>query len=303
MIECWRRLALWILLVGLVAVLVEAQQNVPPPSKAQAEEPIEIGFTTGSRGHILVDVVMNGGDPVPFAVDTGAGRTVLNQGRVSGLGLVQRVSEDTVRGAHEEFALGLADVETLAIGTMVLGPIELGTMDLSHIESDDMPLYGVLGFDVLSRFDIVLDLGNETVEFHPRAVSLNDCAVCQGGLVVPFELAKGTHIRFEVTISDQPIVTILDTGSGRSGMNHVAATAIGIDLPPTSPGRHGPAVQVGELRVGDGVLARNLIVGVVDLPVFAALGVADGPAMLMGTEALAGRRVGISYGVGRLSIR
>jgi predicted aspartyl protease len=301
--EWWKTLALGILLVGLVAVVVEGQQGGPPLSNSRAEKPIEVSFTTGSRGHILVDVVVNGRDPVPFAIDTGAGRTVLHQGRVSDLGLVQRASEETVQGAHEESALGFVDVESLSVGEAALGPIELATMDLSHVESDDMPLYGVLGFDVLSRFDILLDLGNEKVEFYRPAVSLNGCTVCEGGIVVPFELVMGTHIAFEVTISGTPIVAILDTGSGRSGMNHLAATAIGVELPPTSPGRHGPALQVGEVHIGDDVLARDLMVGVVDLPAFAALGVAGGPAMLIGTGALVGRRVGISYGVGHLSIR
>jgi predicted aspartyl protease len=303
MLEWRKSLALWILFVGLFAVVVDGQQGAPPLSKSRAEEPIEVRFTTGSRGHILVDVVVNASDPVPFAFDTGAGRTVLHQGRVSDLGLVQRASKETVQGAHEESALGFVDVESLSFGGVALGPIELATMDLSHVESDDMTLYGVLGFDVFSRFDILLDLENETVEFYRPAVSLNGCAVCEGAIVVPFELVKGTHIAFEVTISDTPIVAILDTGSGRSGMNHLAATAIGVELPPTSPGRHGPALQVGEVHVGDDVLARDLIVGVVDLPAFAALGVAEGPAMLIGTGALVGRRVGISYGVGRLSIR
>jgi len=188
------------------------------------------------------------------------------------------------------------------LGEVALGAMELGTMDLAGFESSGMPVFGILGFDVLSRFDVLLDFEQETVALHPRAGSVDACAVCAGAMTVPFSLVQGTVIRIEVTISGQPIVALLDTGSGRSGMNHLAAKAIGVELPPTPPGSHGQALQVDAVEVGGEVLARNLLVGVVDLPVFTAVGVADGPTMLVGTGALAGRRVGISYGTGRLSI-
>lgn len=54
--------------------------------------------------------------------------------------------------------------------------------------------------------------------------------------------------------------------------------------------------------MGEGALARSVPVGVIDLPAFAALGMSDGPAILLGTGVLAGRRVGISYGLNRISI-
>jgi hypothetical protein len=198
--------------------------------------------------------------------------------------------------------MGLTDVDSLAFGDITLESLELAIMELSHVESPDMPVYGVLGYDLLGRWDLELDLDAERVAFHSRAESEGTCAVCSGDIVVPFELNGGTHIQFEVVISDQPIVAVLDTGSGRTGMNYLAARAIGIDLPPAQPGSHGPALQVGAVHLGDGVLARELIVGVVDLPVFEQFGLAEGPAMLVGTGALAGKRVGIAYGLQRMSV-
>jgi predicted aspartyl protease len=271
------------------------------PSTASSES-FEIPFTKGPRGHLLVDVVVNGGEPVPFAVDTGAGRTVLHQGRLSSLGLEARDSDQSVSGAHQELPMGLTEVESLRFGRITLGALELATMDLSHVESAEMELFGVLGFDVLSSFDLEIDLAKETAWLYPPARSLEECGVCKGQIEVSFELIKGTHIGFEVEISDQPITAVLDTGSGRTGMNRLAAESIGIELPPTPPGHHGPALRVGELHLGGSILARDLIVGVVDLPVFEPLGVAAQPAMIIGTGALTGRRLGISYGLKRLSV-
>lgn len=288
------------LAVTLLAHGSPATGQVAPAGTTRA---VEVPFVPGPRGHILVDVALNGREPVRFALDTGAGRTVLNEARLADLGLESRPSGDRVQGAHQASAMGLTDVDGLSIGDIALGTMELGTMDLTHVEWDDVALYGVLGFDVLSRFDLILDFAGDMVVLHPRAGSLDACAVCQGEISVPFELVGGTHIRVEVSISDQPIAAILDTGSGRSGMNGLAAAAIGVDLPATPPNGHAPALRVGEIGLGGGVLARQVVVGVVDLPAFEALQVGEQPALLLGTAALAGRRIGISYGLRRLSVQ
>ena len=270
---------------------------------AGPDDGIEIPFELGDRGHILVDVRVDGHGPVPFALDTGAGRTMLNRSRLGTLDLEERPSGQTVQRAHQTSGMGLVDVGAFSMGEASFGSLELGTIDLADVEGGDTTLFGVLGFDILGRFDISLDFEDGIVVLYPRAEDVGGCSVCEGELSVPFDLAQGTHIRFEVTISDQPISVILDTGSGRTGMNRLAAEAIGVELPPTMPGGHAPALRVGEIHMGEGSLARDVIVGVIDLPVFQALGVADGPAMLMGTGTLAGRRVGISYGLGRISVR
>ncbi len=290
-------------LLAFSTIVRPVSLNGAQGAPAYAGDPMILPFTTGARGHVFVDVIVNGDRRVPFVLDTGAGRTMLNQARLDSLGIAQRASTDTVQGAHGKFAMGLADVESLALGGVALGALELGTMDLTGVESGGSPVFGVIGYDVLSRFDVLLDFEQQTIALHPRAGSLDACAVCAGAMTVSFDLAEDTIIRFEVTINGQPIAALLDTGSARSGMNHLAAKAIGVQLPPTPPGGHGPALQVDAVKMGGEVLARKLIVGVVDLPVFTAVGVADGPAMLVGTRALVGRRVGISYGVERLSIR
>ncbi|MDH5589689.1 MAG: aspartyl protease family protein [Gemmatimonadota bacterium] len=282
----------------LITVAPACAQGTPAVLDLIAETP----FVLSPRGHILVDVALDGRDPVPFALDTGAGRTVVNQARLIDLGLEHRSSTQTVQGAHDRSALGFTDVDSLTVGGMALGAFELATMDLTHVESEDMPLFGVLGFDILSRFDLMLDLVNNTFSLYSPADSPDDCSVCQGPISVPFELAEGTHILVDLAISGQAIAAVLDTGSGRTGMNPLGARALGIELPATIPDRHGPALQVGEIMLGGKTLARDVIVGVVDLPAFKTLGLDNQPAILLGTGTLAGRRVGISYGLRRLSV-
>ncbi|MEJ2540736.1 MAG: retropepsin-like aspartic protease [Gemmatimonadota bacterium] len=293
--------------IVISALLVTAPALQPPTVSmphldTDERARIEVPFEMSPRGHIMVEVSVDGGEAVPFALDTGAGITILNQARLGTLGVTERASGEVAQRAHGTVSLGRAEVDALSMGEAVFGGMEVGVMDLTDVEAGQMVSYGILGFDILSRFDVSLDFRNRTVALYPRADDLASCKVCDGEISTPFERAGGTHIRFDVTISDQSIPAILDTGSGRNGMNLLAAAAIGVDLPATIPGGHAPGLNVGAIHMGGGTLARNVPVGVIDLPAFAALGLADGPAILLGTGALAGRRVGISYGLNRISI-
>jgi predicted aspartyl protease len=271
----------------------------------------EVPFRYDAAGHVVVDVHVDGGEPLPFVVDTGAGRTVLNSGRLDALRVHERETADArAQGAHGTHRLGGAHLESLRLGDLAIEDLDVVTMDLSHVEPAGEPSYGIVGVDVLGRYDLRIDFENRTVSFHPRSTAGEPCEVCTGTIQASFEMAQGTHVVFDVGIGDVAIPTILDTGSGRSGMNRAAARAIGVDLAPfdeeplkAGAGHHGPVLQVGELRVGDAVLATDQHVGVVDLPVFGAFGLEDSPAMLLGTGALQGRVLGLAYGQRRLYVR
>ncbi|MDH3431132.1 MAG: hypothetical protein OEQ14_14110 [Gammaproteobacteria bacterium] len=99
---------------------------------------------------------------------------------------------------------------------------------------------------------------------------------------------------------------VLDTGAGHSGLNGKAAAALGVTPPSMSadaPAGHGFALQTGPVRVGDSILVERATLHLMDHPVMEALGLADHPAMLMGTDQLTGRTVTICYGLGRLFLQ
>lgn len=285
------------LLFAALAPSTQAPVDIAGPSTA-----IEIPFEMSPRGHIMVDVAIDGRAPVRFALDTGAGITVVNRTRLDALGLEEGSEREEAQRAHEVVSLGRSDVGSLWLGGTDMGAMSVGVMDLTDVEADQMVLYGVLGFDVLGRYDVAIDFEGGTVNLYPHATDLASCAVCAGEVSTDFTLAMGSHIQFEVAISGQTIQAIFDTGSGRTGMNRLASDAIGVELPETMPGGHAPGLNVGEIGMGEGVLARSTPVGVIDLPAFDALGVGDGPAILIGTGTLAGRRIGISYGLKRISV-
>jgi hypothetical protein len=50
-----------------------------------------------------------------------------------------------------------------------------------------------------------------------------------------------------------------------------------------------------EITLGAAALTSDAPVAIVDLPAFESLGLGDRPAMLIGTDFLAGRRIGLGY--------
>ena len=75
----------------------------------------------------------------------------------------------------------------------------------------------------------------------------------------------------------------------------------GGSLPSGTDGHgHGITLDTGPLRLGEHVLAERPRVHVMDHPLMAVLGLADGPSMLLGTDLLAGQVVTLSYGRDRV---
>ena len=92
----------------------------------------------------------------------------------------------------------------------------------------------------------------------------------------------------------------MDTGSGHSGLNFNAARALGVTLPPSpagAPAGHRFGLETGPVRVGETVLTERTALFVMDHPVMAALGLADRPSMLLGTDQLQGKTLTICYGL------
>jgi predicted aspartyl protease len=84
--------------------------------------------------------------------------------------------------------------------------------------SDDPDVVGLLGSDVLSKFDLSIDYGTKKLD-------LLDSKHCEGNVLywpaqavatVPFKLTHGTKIVIDVVLDGKPMKAILDTGAWNS---------------------------------------------------------------------------------------
>jgi predicted aspartyl protease len=249
-----------------------------------------------------------------FALDTAATTNVVAAGwaQAADLGLPDGAAAEVVR-AHGSSGAAMTRIGRLEVGAIAVRDEPALIMDLAQVAGPDMRLDGLIGVPLLEDFDVVLDFDAAAVSFYPRGSidrlrqeqrhTLSAMLDADPGLAVHANL-----ILVEVRRDGIPITAVLDTGSGRSGINSAAAAALGISLPPGFTGTpdhgggHGAvaALPSMEITLGDGRLSSRDPVAIVDLPAFESLGLGRQPAMLLGTNFLEGRRVGLDYAARRV---
>lgn len=266
-----------------------------------------LSFSSSPRGHILVPVTIGGHESLIFVLDTGAGRTTVTPGLARDLGLAPVPGESVgMRGVHGLTENPVVRLPSLGVGDVRLADLEAVVMDLDHITRGQWQAHGIIGMDLLRGFDLRVDFQARSLALFPAASSGQDCSACPTELEgTPFESIQAGFVLLPVTVDGHPVKAVLDTGSGHSGLNTKAAEALGVSLPdmPKGPaGQHGFGLQTGPVRLGDQVLTEHATLRVMDHPVMEALGLADSPSMLMGTDQFGDRTLTISYGLGRVFV-
>jgi hypothetical protein len=227
----------------------------------------EVPFRT-VHNLMLVDVAVNGGEPRPFILDTGASGTVVDAA-AAGVKPEATVGTGTMRGAGGEVEIDVVKLDSLALGdARLLGPA-VAAADLAPLR--DMigtDMAGVLGYDFLRHFVVKVDYENSLVTFYdpatfaaPAGVAFVPAETDTGHPIV--EMAVGGHAgRFVVDLGN-PGPIIFDGG-------YVAAhDLIGqakAKLPAMMKGAGGPkiirayAVRMEDATIGPYTLAGPIVV-------------------------------------------
>ena len=154
---------------------------------------------------------------------------------------------------------------------------------------------GVLGMDVLGSYVLDVDLRAQ------RIVLLADGAghVTPDLVAADYRPLPGGQIALTVAINGRPVTAVLDLGANRTFANpHTGLVADDDETTITAAigaDRKRLAFRAASnVAIGLGPLALQArSVWITDLPIFRTFGLADRPAVVLGTDVLAGRRVGI----------
>lgn len=193
--------------------------------------PMPVSFReSGGRG-LLVRTWVNGAGPFSFAIDTGAGATLLSS-RAAGAARVEveaggrgivigGLSGALAGGSNKAFvrtlALGSRENSVPARGLFVVAP---GLPEDVDGVLDPSEAFGTLGF----RIDIP---SGELSFFDPRTQPLRASDAPREGAVVPWLTEGGTHRPFVMLAEGRR--ALLDTGSGFGlAVDEPAARALGI---------------------------------------------------------------------------
>ncbi len=138
------------------------------------------------NGRMLVPVTVNSSGTYAFLLDTGAAVTMLGHSVAKRLGL-GATKEEQVHTFAGKVSLSAGRVESLRIGNYQIVGSEVLIGDLGHLFNHSPEVDGILGQDILSRFNYLVDRRASSLEIE-EGDSLADALA---GTKVSFERRAG----------------------------------------------------------------------------------------------------------------
>ena len=265
---------------------VDAVRGPDPADPARPGE--EIGFDTDTYDRMTVPVRVGGAGPYRFLVDTGADRTA-----VSSL-LAAQLKLPSGPQARLHSVTGTTIVQTAKVARLELSANRVRSVEAALLERADMGADGILGVDSLRSERVVFDFKNQVISIVPSAHRLEreDSTT----IIVRGKLKRGHLIVTNARVNGSPLTVVLDTGSevtmGNPALRQAleAKRRLGEPVPIqliSVTGRKlvGEVYSVKQLTMGE-VTFRDLAVVVSDAAIFGSLGLATGPTLLLGMNAL-----------------
>src|SRR5262249_39041861 len=138
---------------------------------ARAEEAKPVAFQLGAKKPlIVVSVLVNGQGPYPFALDTGAGSSGISPAHAKELGLADHGKLSVMGGAGMVGGF-ISSIDSLQIGETRMTDLKVAVADFFAplSEAVGQPIAGVIGHNVLSQFEVVIDYPAQTIQFNRAA--------------------------------------------------------------------------------------------------------------------------------------
>ena len=282
-------------LCGLVLTALIAAAIWPREGTAK------VTMKPGITGHLLVPVFVNGKGPYQFMLDTGADTSAIYAWFASEQHLPSGKTA-TISGATGDVEETTTQVESLSLDGWAIRHLNVDTIPN---RTDGVKIAGIVGADLLMNRLTVMDTGCETVSLLPRMNAVR-IAGRSATLISAGSIRNGKQLTLPVTVNGVAGVATLDSGARSTMINNTFAKAARID-PGSSAFRDGlparGAVQTPiPSRIGPigtvsfpGSVQRNVVVRVVDLPVFDDAGYSKGHAFNIGVDMLHDMRITIDY--------
>ncbi len=258
----------------------------------------ELELRRADRGHPLVEVAVNGRGPFTMLLDTAAGLTTVTTGLKDELRLVligrspQPMQSASGPEPIDLYTLGFVTVA----GRPAPAPI---TVILDAPLKYVKPARGILGMNVLARFSVDIDQPNR------RLILADSGTPPPAGvdwIAVPLTPRYDDFLVVDVEIGGVMAKAVIDTGANGTVINDKLAAALGVVE--GAEGVTGGRILAGggdTLKASVGPLAigaarwSEVVVQAAELPLFRALEIDDGPALILGNNVLAEVRLFIDY--------
>ncbi len=226
----------------------------------------KVPFTTPNGSLIVVQVGINGNGPYDFLFDTGATSSCIDEVLIEALQLPRSAGVQVASTTGTAFS-GRVLLDRVSFGTMETGPVVALVRSLKAYKAFDAQIHGVLGQDVLSKFNYLIDNQHHRIEIDTNGFLLRNLT----GEHIRTESVKtrvgGLETRdlFFIALTDrgtQSVHLLLDSGT----MNVMLRPGLlGVTVPPSKSkwvsndsGRFVPANSVRtRLTIGATIVDTN----------------------------------------------
>ncbi|HET7083949.1 MAG TPA: pepsin/retropepsin-like aspartic protease family protein [Rhizomicrobium sp.] len=201
--------------------IATAQAVEPFPEDCKLVRQASLPFTA-DRGHIMVDMAVNG-HPLRFMVDTGGVFSAISNEAAQAIGLHPAPLGQAfrIRDAGGAEVSHIARIEYITLAQFRSENLTLMISDLPQGED------GVLAPELLRNFDIELDFATRTMNLFKRPRCSEHVVYWTDDFVkLPMRVTTQGHIQIPVTVNDQAIKATIDTGSPVTLIGDNAAKAI-----------------------------------------------------------------------------
>ncbi len=300
--------------LGSLIPIVGAAQ-APPSATSLDPDVSEADLLTNLLTRMATRVQLNGRAGFTFVIDTGAGRTALADDLADTLALPK---------GPTVLVHGVTSAEpapTVHLARLTVGPRRLTDLTTPIFPRRLLGADGLLGLDVLSRFELAFDLSRLTVAMVPSGpdiitVSQSHAAASRLTRRVPARARAGRFgqlILLNTEVEGVPVEAFVDSGAQYSIANLALLRALGIgrwerDDPAARIVVHGVTGQtafaqpasVRELKLAGQRLGVTPLL-FADLHAFGLLDLIDRPALLIGADILYRfQRVTLDFGRSRM---
>ncbi len=140
-----------------------------------AAGPVAVPYTLSQTNHLIVRLKINGHGPYNFVVDTGAPTLLVDEAIAQQIGLHPKGRRGATRPTTQPITQGWATIDRLDIEgglsvaqvkCLVLTPYQITGMNA--VGAAGMDLHGLMGYSVLARFKMDIDLTRHRMLWTPQ---------------------------------------------------------------------------------------------------------------------------------------
>ena len=274
--------------------------DVPPLPPAQFDPTLAVGGQDVKAKKIetrlSVDVHVNGSGPYRFIVDSGADTSVV------GLDIARRLELPLGTPAILNGMTSRDTVDRVKVAELKLGPSTIRDLELPALREYDVGGDGIIGIDALTSKRLLMDFEKKMIKVEDASVPYHKLP---GEIVVTARRKRGQLILTHVRAAGVPLDAVIDTGTeitiGNLALRDllirgnrdkfIEVPVIGV----TGVTQKLQVARIGELQLGP-ITISDVPMAFADVPPFKLFGLADEPALLLGTDLLESfRRISLDF--------